>query len=172
MFRGDDGGVLNALAIAWLDLPPLIVTLGTYSLFRGLAEGLTGGVQYFSGFPPSFLAFGSGGQIAILALAIALFSLAAMPLFAGFFTKFILFQAGVQEGLLWLVGIALVNSFISLYYYLLVLKQIYVVPPRDTSRLQIPILPLVALGLMATAVLVLGCAPDLVVSKLLAALGT
>ena len=67
------GGALNALAIAWLELPPLIVTLGTYSLFRGLAEGLTGGVQYFSGFPAAFLAFGSGGQIAVLALAIVLF---------------------------------------------------------------------------------------------------
>ncbi len=69
------GGALNALAIAWLELPPLIVTLGTYSLFRGLAEGLTGGVQYFSGFPAPFLAFGAGGQIAVLALAIALFAL-------------------------------------------------------------------------------------------------
>jgi ribose/xylose/arabinose/galactoside ABC-type transport system permease subunit/ABC-type sugar transport system substrate-binding protein len=68
------GGALNAFAIAWLDLPPLIVTLGTYSLFRGLAEGLTGGVQYFSGFPPAFLAFGAGGQIAVLVVAIALFA--------------------------------------------------------------------------------------------------
>jgi ribose/xylose/arabinose/galactoside ABC-type transport system permease subunit/ABC-type sugar transport system substrate-binding protein len=68
------GGALNAFAIAALDLPPLIVTLGTYSLFRGLAEGLTGGVQYFSGFPVGFLAFGQGGQIAVLAIAIAVFA--------------------------------------------------------------------------------------------------
>jgi rhamnose transport system permease protein len=68
------GGALNAAAIALLDLPPLIVTLGTYSLFRGLAEGLTGGVQYFSGFPPAFLRFGQGGQIAILAIAVAFFA--------------------------------------------------------------------------------------------------
>src|SRR2546429_1941052 len=37
------GGGLNALLIARLQLPPLIVTLGTFSLFRGLAEGLTRG---------------------------------------------------------------------------------------------------------------------------------
>jgi len=67
------GGALNALAIAWLELPPLIVTLGTYSLFRGLAEGLTGGVQYFSGFPAAFLDFGSGGQIAVFGVAILFF---------------------------------------------------------------------------------------------------
>jgi rhamnose transport system substrate-binding protein len=71
---GVAGGALNAVAIAWLELPPLIVTLGTYSLFRGLAEGLTGGVQYFSGFPAAFLGFAQGGQIAVLALAIVLFA--------------------------------------------------------------------------------------------------
>ena len=74
MVAGLAGGALNAFAIAWLELPPLIVTLGTYSLFRGLAEGLTGGVQYFSGFPAPFLAFGAGGQIAILAVAMVLFT--------------------------------------------------------------------------------------------------
>src|SRR5206468_5349728 len=38
----------------------LIVTLGTLSLFRGIAEGLTGGIQHYSGFPDSFLALGQG----------------------------------------------------------------------------------------------------------------
>jgi rhamnose transport system permease protein len=74
ILAGLTGGALNAVAIAYLDLPPLIVTLGTYSLFRGLAEGLTGGVQYFSGLPPAFLHFGQGGQIAIFGIAIAFFA--------------------------------------------------------------------------------------------------
>jgi rhamnose transport system substrate-binding protein len=68
------GGAINAVAIARFELPPLIVTLGTYSLFRGLAEGLTGGTQYYSGFPESFLAFGQGSQIAILLVAIIFFA--------------------------------------------------------------------------------------------------
>jgi rhamnose transport system substrate-binding protein/rhamnose transport system permease protein len=71
---GLTGGALNAFAIAFLDLPPLIVTLGTYSLFRGIAEGFTGGARYFSGFPPAFLAFGAGAQIAVLLIAIVLFA--------------------------------------------------------------------------------------------------
>ncbi len=54
------GGGLNALLIARLKLPPLIVTLGTFSLFRGLAEGITGGVANYSGFPSSFLFLGQG----------------------------------------------------------------------------------------------------------------
>jgi rhamnose transport system permease protein len=52
---GTLGGALNALVITRFGGAPLIVTLGTYSLFRGIAEGLTRGVDNFSQFPPSFL---------------------------------------------------------------------------------------------------------------------
>ncbi len=54
------GGGLNALVITRFGGAPLIVTLGTYSLFRGVAEGLTRGVDNFSQFPPSFLYLGQG----------------------------------------------------------------------------------------------------------------
>lgn len=51
-------GGLNATLITWLRLPPLIVTLGTYSLFRGLAEAVTRGADTFTNFPASFLFLG------------------------------------------------------------------------------------------------------------------
>ena len=54
------GGALNATLIARLGLPPLIVTLGTFSLFRGFAEGLTAGIENYSGFPGWFLFLGQG----------------------------------------------------------------------------------------------------------------
>jgi rhamnose transport system permease protein len=54
------GGALNALMISRLGYPPLIVTLGTYSLFRGAAEGLTRGIENYSGLPASFLFLGQG----------------------------------------------------------------------------------------------------------------
>jgi rhamnose transport system permease protein len=54
------GGGLNALMIARLKFPPLIVTLGTFSLFRGVAEGLTRGIENYSGFTPRFLFLGQG----------------------------------------------------------------------------------------------------------------
>ncbi len=57
---GAAGGAVNAWFITKLRLPPLIVTLGTLSLFRGLAEALTHGVDTFTGFPDSFLALGQG----------------------------------------------------------------------------------------------------------------
>ncbi len=54
------GGMLNAFLISMLRVSPLIVTLGTYSLFRGLAEGITGGAINYSNFPDAFLFFGQG----------------------------------------------------------------------------------------------------------------
>ena len=54
------GGSMNAVLVARLSIPPLIVTLGTLSLFRGIAEGLTQAAVNYSGFPPGFLALGQG----------------------------------------------------------------------------------------------------------------
>lgn len=59
----------NALLITALRLPPLIVTLGTYSLYRGLAEALTRGVDAFTGFPEGFLFLGTGQWLGLPAQA-------------------------------------------------------------------------------------------------------
>ena len=53
-------GALNAFMIAGLRLPALIVTLGTYSLYRGIAEGITHGAVSYTGYPKSFLLLGQG----------------------------------------------------------------------------------------------------------------
>ncbi len=60
LFVGLAGGALNAAMITKLKAPPLIVTLGTFSLFRGVAEGLTRGIENYSGFSPTFLSLGQG----------------------------------------------------------------------------------------------------------------
>src|SRR5437879_5549470 len=57
---GAAGGGLNAWLITRLKLPPLIVTLGSFSLFRGLAEAITQGVDNFTNVPKSFLFLGQG----------------------------------------------------------------------------------------------------------------
>ena len=74
------------------------------------------------------------------ALAGALFSLAGLPLFAGFVTKFILFQAATEQGYYWLAAIGVVTSVISLYYYLQVMREAFVSKPEEGQefRLQIP----------------------------------
>ena len=72
------GGSLNAFMITRLNFPPLIVTLGTFSLFRGIAEGLTRGIENYSAFSSRFLFLGQGyvlglipTQLFILVAAIA-----------------------------------------------------------------------------------------------------
>jgi NADH-quinone oxidoreductase subunit N len=73
--------------------------------------------------------FARRAPFAALAVMAGLFSLAGMPLFAGFVTKFYLFAAIARAGMLWLVAIAVINSTISLYYYLLIIHQMYVRTP-------------------------------------------
>ena len=61
-------------------------------------------------------------------MMLSLFSLAGIPPFAGFFSKFFIFASAFEEGFHILVFIALVNTVISLYYYLLVVKAMFITP--------------------------------------------
>ena len=54
------GGAINGILISRLGVSALIVTLGTYSLFRGLAEAITSGARNYSDFPAKFLFLGQG----------------------------------------------------------------------------------------------------------------
>ncbi len=85
-------------------------------------------------------------------LAGALFSLAGLPLFAGFVTKFILFQAVTDQGYYWLAAIAVVTSVISLYYYLQVMKQAFVIKPAEGEEAPLSV-PLLMNGLAAALML-------------------
>ena len=69
----------------------------------------------------------SNPKLAFL-MTLCLFSLAGIPPFAGFFSKFFIFMAAFQSGFHLLVFIALVNTVISLYYYLLIVKAMYITP--------------------------------------------
>jgi len=61
-----------------------------------------------------------------IAMMLAMFSLAGIPPFAGFFSKFFIFYAAAEQGFYILVLIALINTVISLYYYLLVVKAMFI----------------------------------------------
>jgi NADH-quinone oxidoreductase subunit N len=94
-----------------------------------------------------------------LMMTASLFSLAGMPLFAGFATKFFLFQSIVDSGLLWLAVLAIVSSMISLYYYLMVIKQMYLGKPWLEGRLQVPLLMKATIFALTGAVMFLGIWP-------------
>ncbi len=75
------GGSINAVLITRLRTPPLIVTLGTYSLFRGMAHGLTSGITSYSGFPATFLYLGQGYLFGFLPPQLLLFAAGAVAWF-------------------------------------------------------------------------------------------
>src|SRR5580658_1782443 len=79
LLAGSLGGALNAALITRLNIPPLIVTLGSFSLFRGIAEGITHASVNYSGFPASVLWLGQGylGGIVPVQFPIFLVALAA-----------------------------------------------------------------------------------------------
>ena len=72
-----------------------------------------------------------------MVMTLALFSLAGIPPFAGFFSKFFVFAAAFHSGHWLVVFIALINTVISLYYYLLIVKAMFIAPneqPIPTFR--------------------------------------
>ena len=111
-------------------------------------------------------------------MAVFMLSLAGIPPLAGFFGKFYLFsaalRAGGNYGLFWLIGLGLFGSFVSLYYYLIVLKAIFVDQPSlETSSLpdrsSSDLLQRITVTVLAAAILFLGLMPDTLAARILAA---
>jgi NADH-quinone oxidoreductase subunit N len=115
--------------------------------------------------------------LAAVCMSIFMLSLAGVPPLAGFFGKFYLFSvafgAGGNHGLLWLVVVALFGSFVSLYYYLIVLKAIFIdqvaadtVLPSSSS----PFLPRITISFLAALVFLFGIDPSGLVARILTSL--
>jgi NADH-quinone oxidoreductase subunit N len=97
-----------------------------------------------------------------LAMMVSLFSLAGIPPLSGFVGKFFLFSVASQAGFHWLVALAAVNSTISLYYYLRVVRQMYIEPVFEgASRLPIGRPLAVGLAALALGAVLLGIIPFL-----------
>ncbi len=115
-------------------------------------------------------------------MAIFMLSLAGLPPLAGFFGKFYLFsaalRAGPNHGLLWLVALALFGSLVSLYYYLIVLKAVFLdeaAPIASTDQRydferRADLVPQMTVMFLAAAVLLLGVMPGPLVARILASL--
>lgn len=93
------------------------------------------------------------------ALLIFFLSLAGVPPLAGFIGKLYVLVAAMDQGLVFLVVIAGINIVISMYYYLIVLKHVYVNKPADPSPVPVSIPLKVAIGSTVGGVLLLGIYP-------------
>ncbi|MFC1937863.1 NADH-quinone oxidoreductase subunit N [Chloroflexota bacterium] len=97
-----------------------------------------------------------------LALTLCLISLVGMPPAAGFMAKFYIFSGAVQHGLLWLVIIAVINSVISAYYYLRVVKVMWFGEAASAEKVPSSGALRTALAISCLGVLILGIIPGFV----------
>ena len=115
----------------------------------------------------SFAGLSRRAPVVSLCMMIFMLSLAGIPPLAGFFGKFYVFTEAIKSGapnlgLLWLVILAIAMSAVSLYYYLQVLKQIYVADATKGTNTQpflVPWVTQITLAILALGVVLLGCFP-------------
>ncbi len=105
---------------------------------------------------------GKRAPLLALGLTLCLVSLIGLPPAAGFMAKFYIFSGAARHGLLWLVVIAVINSVISAYYYLRVVKVMWLGKPASETKVPSSVALRVALALSCLGVLLLGIIPGYV----------
>ena len=171
--------LLGVLAVKESGLQAIVYYAFTYGLATIGAFGVAAEVERQYGSDSLENLGGLFKQSPLLAACLMVFvlSLAGIPPLAGFVGKFHVFLSVAavktpQFGLLWLVILAIATSAISLYYYLQVLKHAYVAEPKSEQGPQPSATSLVMLSLLAAILIILGCAPDLLLGHLAEALKT
>jgi NADH-quinone oxidoreductase subunit N len=108
-----------------------------------------------------FAGMGKRSPLLALALTLGMVSLIGMPPAAGFMAKFFIFSTAVQQGLMWLVIVAVLNSVISAYYYLRVVKVMWLGTPASTEKVDASRALQFSLAISSLGVLFLGLAPGI-----------
>jgi NADH-quinone oxidoreductase subunit N len=110
---------LGATGAAYYLLAYLVTNIAAFGIVHAVGRALgSDEISAYSGLSRR----NAGLALAMLA---ALLSLGGIPPFGGFIGKLLVFGAGVQSGMIWLVAIGVLNTVVGLYYYLNVLKVIY-----------------------------------------------
>lgn len=94
-----------------------------------------------------------------MTLLVGMFGLAGIPPTAGFIGKWFLFSAAIDADLFWLVIVGAVNATVSLYYYLRVIKEAYLTPPGDESKIRMSLSAKCAAWIALVLIVLLGCYP-------------
>jgi NADH-quinone oxidoreductase subunit N len=163
-------GQRGATALIYYVITYGLATLGAFGVVS-VVERRSGGDRL-----SDFAGLSRRAPVLSLCMTVFMLSLAGIPPLAGFFGKFYLFASTLSDGasnwgLLWLVVAALALSAVSLYYYLKVLKQIYIAEPGSLAQtMPAPVLGQMVIALLALGVLVLGCAPELLIGRLTSAI--
>jgi NADH-quinone oxidoreductase subunit N len=159
-------------ALLYYALTYALTTIGAFGVVA-VVETKTGGDKL-----SDFSGLSRRAPVLSFCMLIFLLSLAGIPPLAGFFGKFYLFTSTLAAepktlGLLWLVILAIAMSAVSLYYYLQVLKRIYIADsPAEAVQMQTPMISQVVICLIALSVVLLGCAPNILLAWLQRAIQT
>jgi len=172
--------LIGLLANTAVSQAALLFYVITYALTVLGAFGVVAVVEEATGSDAigNFAGLSRRAPVLSLCLLVFFLSLGGIPPLAGFIGKFFVFSSVVGAeakhlGLLWLVILAIAMSAVSFYYYLRVLKAAYVTDAVDkTDAIKVPLATLVALVVLALLVILLGCAPSLLLNGLQAVSGS
>lgn len=113
-----------------------------------------------SGEIPDYAGLSQRAPVMAALMALFMLSLTGIPPTAGFLGKFYLFGAAINNGLIWLAVVAIVNSVVALYYYVNVIRVMYLLPATSQEPVSGPPALQVALGIAAAGTLVIGLFPQ------------
>lgn len=154
---------VGVIAFGFDGLAGLLVYLAAYTLMNVAAFAV---VSAFSeGEEEPHLVTDLAGQgwerpFLSFALAVAMFSLAGIPPTVGFMAKFLVFRAAVNDGMVWLAAVGVLNSLISVFYYLRVVYYLYMKPmPKRKPRFGEPLLVRIVAGVCTLGMVLLGVLP-------------
>jgi NADH-quinone oxidoreductase subunit N len=153
-------------ALLYYALTYALTTIGAFGVVA-VVEAKIGGDKL-----SDFSGLSRRAPVLSFCMLIFLLSLAGIPPLAGFFGKFYLFTSTLTAqpktlGLLWLVILAIAMSAVSLYYYLQVLKRIYIAdPPAEAGPIRTPLVSQAVICLIAFGVVLLGSAPNMLLTWL------
>lgn len=135
-----------------------------YSLMNLVAFGIINVMSHKAGVEADqisgYAGLGRRQPIAAAALVVAMLSLAGIPPTVGFMAKFYLFSAVVRAGLIPLAILGVINSLISVYYYLRVIVVMYMKEADEESYRGTEVVSVITSGVLAVLVLYLGVLPD------------
>jgi NADH-quinone oxidoreductase subunit N len=154
--------MIGVVAFSQLGMASVVFYLIAYVLTNLLAFGIVGIVGRATG-SDDFSAYnGLSRRNSTLALGalVAFLSLAGMPPFAGFVAKVFVFLAAINSGWIWLAVVGVLNSIVGLFYYLNVLKSIYLYRIENQDEDKHPLLvrrpAAVALVVLVVGILLVG----------------
>jgi NADH-quinone oxidoreductase subunit N len=154
--------LIGVVAFTQLGAASVVFYMEAYIATNLLAFGIVMAFSSITGLEELSDYYGLSRRNPLLGLMVltAFLSLAGMPPFGGFVAKVIVFAAGVQANYMWLVIVGILNSVVAVYYYLNVIKYVYLyrMPGEDEEKHLIPLSRpyAIALIILTIAVILLG----------------